>query len=71
MRVRRAGPEDRYGDMRFHPMTTMSIGAVQVGPDQSACEPEDVANAAARAKRLAKASAEHLHIQDLAQPGLP
>jgi EAL domain-containing protein (putative c-di-GMP-specific phosphodiesterase class I)/GGDEF domain-containing protein len=45
--------EDRHGDMRFHPCTTLCIGTVQVQPgrfDQA----EDVASAAAAAKRAAK-----------------
>lgn len=47
--------EDRHGVERFHPLTTLTIGAVHVtsNPGISA---EDVANAAAAAKRKAKAS---------------
>jgi len=47
--------EDRYGVTRFHPLTTMSIGAVRVkgGPRLL---PEDIANASALAKRQAKAA---------------
>lgn len=47
--------EDRHGDMRFHPCTTLSIGAVQVQPGRFE-QPEDVASAAAAAKRAAKHS---------------
>jgi diguanylate cyclase (GGDEF)-like protein len=45
--------EDRHGDMRFHPCTTLCIGAVQVPPGRFA-HAEDVASAAAAAKRQAK-----------------
>jgi EAL domain-containing protein (putative c-di-GMP-specific phosphodiesterase class I)/GGDEF domain-containing protein len=46
--------EDRHGDMRFHPLTTLCIGAVPVGSGLRMRRPEDVANAAALAKRRAK-----------------
>ena len=46
--------EDRHGDMRFHPLTTLCIGAVPVGGSLRMRRPEDVANAAALAKRRAK-----------------
>lgn len=45
--------EDRHGDMRFHPCTTLSIGTVQVHPGRFE-HVEDVASAAAAAKRAAK-----------------
>jgi EAL domain-containing protein (putative c-di-GMP-specific phosphodiesterase class I)/GGDEF domain-containing protein len=45
--------EDRHGDLRFHPCTTLSIGAVRVTPG-SLHRSEDVATAAATAKRHAK-----------------
>ncbi|CAN0492385.1 unnamed protein product, partial [Phaeothamnion confervicola] len=45
--------EDRHGDMRFHPCTTLCIGAVQVQPGRFG-HAEDVASAAAAAKREAK-----------------
>ncbi|MCV2359059.1 phosphodiesterase [Paucibacter sp. TC2R-5] len=45
--------EDRHGDMRFHPCTTLSIGAVQIAPG-TLQRPEQVASAAATAKRHAK-----------------
>ena len=46
--------EDRHGVMRFHPLTTLCIGAVEASP-QRYPRPEDVASAAAVAKRHAKA----------------
>lgn len=46
--------EDRHGVPRFHPLTTLSIGAVPVGCGTTH-RPEDIASAAARAKREAKA----------------
>jgi diguanylate cyclase (GGDEF)-like protein len=45
--------EDRHGDMRFHPCTTLCIGAVPVQPGRFD-HAEDVASAAASAKRQAK-----------------
>lgn len=45
--------EDRHGDLRFHPCTTLSIGAVRIGPGLLH-RAEDVATAAATAKRHAK-----------------
>lgn len=45
--------EDRHGERRFHPCTTLSIGAVRVAPG-SLSRSEDVASAAAAAKRHAK-----------------
>ena len=45
--------EDRHGDMRFHPCTTLCIGAVQMQPGRFE-HAEDVASAAAAAKREAK-----------------
>lgn len=47
--------EDRHGDMRFHPCTTLCIGAVPVQPGRFE-HAEDVASAAASAKRQAKRS---------------
>lgn len=55
--ARRAGgvtAEDRHGDMRFHPLTTLSIGAIRI-PVADSLRAEDVASAAALAKRNAKA----------------
>lgn len=45
--------EDRYGTRRFHPCTTLCVGAVQI---DAGCmlAPEDIASAAAAAKRRAK-----------------
>ena len=45
--------EDRHGVMRFHPCTTLCIGAVPVRPGDYR-RSDGVANAAAAAKRLAK-----------------
>lgn len=45
--------EDRHGDMRFHPCTTLCIGIVQVQPGRFA-QADEVASAAAVAKRQAK-----------------
>lgn len=45
--------EDRYGQMQFHPLTTLSIGALDVRAGQFR-HPEEVASAAAAAKRQAK-----------------
>lgn len=53
--------EDRHGNLRFHPLTTLSVGAVQVAA-QPSLRPEDVANAAARAKRRAKMQGLGLHL---------
>ncbi|MDE3009534.1 MAG: phosphodiesterase [Pseudomonadota bacterium] len=47
--------EDRHGVNRFFPLTTLSIGAVPVRPDQFQ-NAEDVASAAASAKHKAKVS---------------
>ncbi len=53
--------EDRHGVMRFHPLTTLCIGAVQAEPGRFA-RPEDVASAAAAAKRHAKHHDLALHL---------
>jgi diguanylate cyclase (GGDEF)-like protein len=53
--------EDRHGVTRFHPLTTLSIGAVLVDTRQFS-RAEDVASAAALAKRQAKRSASGLHL---------
>lgn len=45
--------EDRHGSMSFFPLTTLTIGAVRIAPDAYS-RPEDVASAAALAKRNAK-----------------
>lgn len=57
--------EDRYGMVRFHPCTTLSMGAVDVRPGLMR-RPEDVANAAADAKRRAKQHARPLWLLDAA-----
>lgn len=57
--------EDRYGVQRFHPLTTMSIGIVRVAGRDESVRPEDVANAAARAKRRAKQGGSGLFVLDL------
>jgi EAL domain-containing protein (putative c-di-GMP-specific phosphodiesterase class I)/GGDEF domain-containing protein len=61
--------EDRYGHMHFHPLTTMSIGAVRVWGHPGNSGPEDVANAAARAKRLAKRNGLGVYVLNEAQRG--
>ncbi|OYU82974.1 MAG: hypothetical protein CFE45_26715, partial [Burkholderiales bacterium PBB5] len=53
--------EDRHGVQRFHPLTTLSIGAVVVDTRHFA-QAEDVASAAAAAKRRAKKAAQGLHV---------
>ena len=47
--------EDRHGVERFHPLTTITIGAVMVDADMG-LSAEDIASAAAAAKRKAKGS---------------
>ncbi|MCZ8074545.1 MAG: phosphodiesterase [Paucibacter sp.] len=56
--------EDRHGDMRFHPCTTLSIGAVRVSPG-SLHRAEEVASAAATAKRHAKHEALSVYVMAL------
>lgn len=58
--------EDRHGDLRFHPCTTLCIGAVQVQPGRFE-HAEDVASAAAAAKREAKHTGHGVVVLD-AQP---
>ena len=55
--------EDRHGCLRFHPLTTLGIGAVRVAAD-GALRPEDVANAAALAKRQTKQRGVGLYLLD-------
>lgn len=57
--------EDRHGVSRFFPLTTISIGAVKVSPDEFSCA-EQVASAAARAKHDAKVHGHGLLIRDTA-----
>lgn len=45
--------EDRHGNPSFFPLTTLTIGAVRIVPDAFS-RAEDVASAAALAKRHAK-----------------
>ena len=54
--------EDRHGDLRFHPLTTLGIGAVRVAAGGGGLRPEDVANAAALAKRQTKHLGTGLHL---------
>ena len=54
--------EDRHGVYRFFPFTTLSIGAVPVGPGQFD-RPEHVASAAASAKHKAKISRQGLAVE--------
>jgi len=56
--------EDRHGQMRFHPLSTLSIGVIRVAPGQFH-EPEEVANAAAAAKWQAKKGAVGVYLQPL------
>jgi GGDEF domain-containing protein len=55
--------EDRHGVVRFHPCTTLSLGVVPVAPGCGA-QVEDVANAAAAAKREAKARRVGVYVAD-------
>jgi len=59
--------EDRYGVQRFHPLTTISIGAVPLGG--AGARAADVANLAAQAKRLAKQREVDVYVLDLAPSG--
>ena len=54
--------EDRHGVMRFYPCTTLSIGAVQVGPP-ALRDAEDVATQAALAKHEAKMKGGGLYVR--------
>jgi EAL domain-containing protein (putative c-di-GMP-specific phosphodiesterase class I)/GGDEF domain-containing protein len=54
--------EDRRGFPAFFPLTALSVGAVEVGPDAFR-SPEDVASAAAAAKKVAKTSPGGFHRQ--------
>jgi hypothetical protein len=55
--------EDRQGNPTRFPLTTLSIGALRVGPAQFG-SPEDVAAAAATAKHQAKRSNAGLFVLD-------
>ena len=54
--------DDRYGVPRFFPLTTLSIGAIQIQSNDYSTA-EEVASAAARAKHDAKTAGEGLFIQ--------
>jgi EAL domain-containing protein (putative c-di-GMP-specific phosphodiesterase class I)/GGDEF domain-containing protein len=54
--------EDRNGHQAFFPLSTLSVGAVWVRPGQFR-RPEEVASAAAAAKRIAKHSVTGLYVQ--------
>jgi diguanylate cyclase (GGDEF)-like protein len=54
--------EDRYGVMRFHPFTTLSIGAVKIGGNMYSCA-EEVASLAALAKHDAKRTGLGLYLR--------
>ena len=53
--------EDRHGVMRFHGLTTVSIGVVRVSPARYR-NAEQVASAAAAAKHLAKQAERGIHV---------
>ena len=53
--------EDRHGFHTFFPLTSLSVGAVEVVPGEYV-SPEDVASAAAAAKKVAKRAAGGLHV---------
>jgi len=55
--------EDRHGDMRFHPCTTLCIGAVRIRSG-TLSRSEDVASAAASAKREAKHGAHKVYVME-------
>jgi diguanylate cyclase (GGDEF)-like protein len=56
--------EDRHGQVRLHPLCTLSIGAVPVPPGRFE-EPEEVAAAASVAKRLAKKGRVGVYVNDV------
>lgn len=56
--------EDRFGVERFHPCTTMCIGAVPVDAGAEV-RAEDVASCAAQAKRVAKARKLGLYVMEI------
>lgn len=62
--------EDRRGFRAFFPLTALSVGAVEVTQGQFR-SPEDVASAAASAKKVAKGAPGGFHLQTpvAAQPG--
>lgn len=61
--------EDRRGFQVFFPLTTIAVGQVAVSPGQFR-DPEEVASAAAAAKKIAKLSRNGVHLAHLA-PVIP
>lgn len=59
--------EDRQGTKRFFPLTTIAVGAVRVAQGQYD-GPEEVASAAAAAKKFAKQSPNGFHLSPPAKP---
>ncbi|BDU21390.1 GGDEF domain-containing protein [Dyella sp. GSA-30] len=53
--------EDRHGNLRFFPLTTVSVGAVAI-VDDFPSEAESVASLAAQAKRTAKRQSDGFHV---------
>lgn len=58
--------EDRYGVIRFHPCTTLSLGVLQVQPSHFR-HADDVASAAAAAKHEAKSRHLGMHVVESRQ----
>lgn len=54
--------EDRQGFKMVFPLTSIAVGAVRVSPGAYA-SPEDIASAAAAAKKIAKQTASGIHLQ--------
>ncbi|MCK0506594.1 EAL domain-containing protein [Aromatoleum anaerobium] len=61
--------EDRRGFRAFFPLTTIAVGEVAVSPGQFR-DPEEVASAAAAAKKIAKLSPDGVHLAGIAM-GVP
>jgi len=59
--------EDRRGFRAFFPLTTIAVGAVEVAPGHFLL-PEEVASAAAAAKKYAKLSGTGVHLERQARP---
>ncbi|WP_119355110.1 GGDEF domain-containing protein [Azohydromonas sediminis] len=55
--------EDRDGVVRFHPCTTLALGVLRIAPGRFRAA-EEVANAAAKAKRHAKTSGVGVYVWD-------
>ncbi|BAO81097.1 hypothetical protein SRAA_1243 [Serpentinimonas raichei] len=62
--------EDRNGQLRFHPCTSVSLGVVKIAPGRYA-DAESVANAAASAKHHAKQSRSGLYLLEPAPQTAP